>query len=81
MNMVINGARARDEMMGEVFEDAGIAHGRIKPRKQQEALDFRGEGQGIGLAGIEQRLDPQAVPGQEELSVAAVPDGKRKHAV
>src|SRR5207244_11778833 len=46
-----------------------------------ERLDLRGEAEAPRPARVEERLDPEAVPGEDEPPGRAVPDGEREHAV
>ncbi len=79
--MLVDGARARDKMMGEVFEHALLLTAGSNPGSSRRLLISEAKARVSELLGIEQGFDPQAIPGQEELPPAAVPDGKGEHAV
>src|SRR5438552_1613453 len=46
-----------------------------------QRLDLGGEAEAPGPARVEERLDPEAVPGEDEPPGRAVPDRQREHAV
>src|SRR5439155_7953981 len=81
VHVLVDGGRAGDVATAQVVvQRPGVDLAFGQPRGDQR-LDLRGEAEAPRPARVEERLDPEAVPGEDEPPGRAVPDGEREHAV
>ena len=81
VHVPVDGGGAGDVATAQVMvQRPGVDLAVGQPRGDQR-LDLRGEAEAPGPARVEERLDPEAVPGEDEPPGRAVPDRQREHAV